>query len=124
MVISPIFGRITIWICRTFFSDNNNSDGYILNSCDYHNAHDYRSQKNLSPNNLVSLRSYERLVIPVTRRVKGYTRFVGKYVTGRRKRFQPHKVYIFLIRITSRVDLAMSVGPDERCDFGNYSYSL
>jgi len=23
--------------------------------------------------------------IPVTRRVKGYTRFVGKYVTGRRK---------------------------------------
>jgi len=42
------------------------------------------------------------LVIPVTRRVKGYTRFVGKYVTGRRKRFRPHKVYIFLIRITSR----------------------
>jgi len=34
--------------------------------------------------------------IPVTRRVKGYTRFVGKYVTGRRKRFRPHKVYIFL----------------------------
>jgi len=34
---------------------------------------------------------------------------VGKYVTGRRKRFRPHKVYIFLIRITSRVDLAMSV---------------
>jgi len=41
--------------------------------------------------------------------VKGYTRFVGKYVTGRRKSFRPHKVYIFLIRITSRVDLAMSV---------------
>jgi len=33
----------------------------------------------------------------------------GVYVTGRRKRFRPHKVYIFLIRITSRVDLAMSV---------------
>jgi len=49
--------------------------------------------------------------IPVTRRVKGNTRFVGKYVTGRRKRFRPHKVYIFLIRITSRVDLAMSVCP-------------
>jgi len=52
---------------------------------------------------------YHILIIPVTRRVKGYTRFVGKYVTGRRKRFPPHKVYIFLIRITSRVDLAMSV---------------
>jgi len=51
------------------------------------------------------------LIIPVTRRVKGYTRFVGKYVTGRRKHFRPHKLYIFLIRITSRVDLAMSVCP-------------
>jgi len=49
------------------------------------------------------------IFIPVTRRVKGYTRFVGKYVTSRRKRFRPHKVYIFLIRITSRVDLTMSV---------------
>jgi len=39
-----------------------------------------------------------------TRRVKGYTRFVAKYVTGRRKRFRPHE-YIFVIRITSRVDL-------------------
>jgi len=52
--------------------------------------------------------------IPVTRRVKGYTRFVGKYETGRRKRFRPHKVYIFLIRITSRDDLAMSVCPSVR----------
>jgi len=51
------------------------------------------------------------IFIPVTRRVKGYTRFVGKYVTGKRKRFRPHKVYIFLIRITSRVDLAISVCP-------------
>jgi len=50
-----------------------------------------------------------RLIIPVTRRVKGYTRFVGQYVTGRMKRFRPHKVYTLLIRITSRVDLAMSV---------------
>jgi len=49
------------------------------------------------------------IFIPVTRTVKGYTRFVRKYVTGRRKRFRPHKVYIFLIRIRSRVDLARSV---------------
>jgi len=48
------------------------------------------------------------MFIPATRRVKGYSRFVGKYVTGRRKRFRPHKVYIFLISITSRVDQAMS----------------
>jgi len=27
-----------------------------------------------------------------------YTRFVEKYVTGRRKRFQTYKIYIFLIR--------------------------
>jgi len=47
--------------------------------------------------------------IPVTRRVKRYTRFDGKYVTGRRKRFRSHKVYIFLLRITSQVGLAMSV---------------
>jgi len=58
--------------------------------------------------------AYAYLVIPDTRRVKGYTRFVGKYVTGRRKRFRPHKVYIFLIRIISRVDLAMSVCPSVR----------
>jgi len=51
------------------------------------------------------------MFIPVTRRLKGYTRFVGKYATGRGKRFRPHKVYIFLIGITSRVDLAMSVCP-------------
>jgi len=54
------------------------------------------------------------IFIPVTRRVKRYTRFVRKYVIGRRKRFRPHKVYIFLIRITSRVDLAMSVCPSVR----------
>jgi len=54
------------------------------------------------------------VIITVTRRVKGTPRFVGKYVTGRRKRFRPHKVYIFLIRITSRVDLAMSVYPSVR----------
>jgi len=48
-------------------------------------------------------------ILLVTRRVKGYTRFVEKYVTGRRKRFRPYKVYIFLIRITSRVNLAKAV---------------
>jgi len=50
------------------------------------------------------------IFIPVTRRENWYTRFVGKYVTGRRKRFGPHKVYIFLIRITSRVDNTRFVG--------------
>jgi len=49
------------------------------------------------------------ILIPVTRREKGYTRFVGKYETGRWKRFRPHKEYIFLVRIISRVDLAMPV---------------
>jgi len=43
------------------------------------------------------------IYLPVTRRVKGYTRFVG-----------PHKVFIFLIRVTSRVDLAMSLCPSVR----------
>jgi len=62
----------------------------------------------------IIINHYNQIIISVTRRVKGYTRFVGKYVTGRRKRFRPHKVYIFLIRITSRVDLAMSVCPSVR----------
>jgi len=35
----------------------------------------------------------------VTRRVNGYNRFLGKYLTGRRKRLD----YIFLVRITSHV---------------------
>jgi len=59
-------------------------------------------------------------IILVTRKVKWYTLFVGKYVTSGNKRFRPHKVYIFLIRITKRVDLAMSacssVRPCEHCD--------
>jgi len=33
-------------------------------------------------------------------------------------RIHPYKVYIFLIRITSRVDLAMSVCPYEGGDLG------
>jgi len=48
-------------------------------------------------------------IIPLTRRVKGYTGFVEKYVTGRTMRFRPYKVYVFLIRINNRVDLEMSV---------------
>jgi len=36
------------------------------------------------------------------------------------ERFRPHKVYIFLIWITSRVDLAMSACPYECSDLGNY----
>jgi len=59
-------------------------------------------------------------IIPATLWVKGYTRFVRKYVTGKRKRFRPHKVYKFLFRITSWVDLAMSVCPYERWDLENY----
>jgi len=47
--------------------------------------------------------------IPVTRKVKGYTTFVGKYLTGRRKRFRPHKVYtvvlIYLSHKTSTKNL-------------------
>jgi len=43
------------------------------------------------------------IFIPVTRRVKGYTRFVGKYVTGRRKRKTSRSSHIRL-----------SVRPDER----------
>jgi len=36
-------------------------------------------------------------IIPGTPRVNGYTRFVGMYVTGRRKRFRPHKVYVYTL---------------------------
>jgi len=68
----------------------------VVLKCDFHDPKAYQ-QIPASP------------LIPVTRRVKGYTRFVGKYVTGRRNLFRTHKVYIFLIRITSQVDLAMSV---------------
>jgi len=63
--------------------------------------------------------THSAIFIPVTRRVKGYTRLVGKYVTGRRKRFWPHKVYMFLIRITSRVDLAIFVWPSVLLNAGN-----
>jgi len=49
------------------------------------------------------IKNVKTILIPVTRKVKGYTSFVGKYVTS--------KVYIFFIRINIRVDLAMSVCP-------------
>jgi len=66
---------------------------------------------------------------------KGYIRFVGKYVTGRRKRFRPYKVYILSISINSLVDQPMSVGLSVRMnaeisetikarkvEFGMYEY--
>jgi len=57
------------------------------------------------------IKNVKTILTPVTRKVKGYTSFLGKYVTSKRKLFRSHKVYIFFIRITIRVDLAMSVCP-------------
>jgi len=55
------------------------------------------------------------IVIFATQLVKGYTRFVGKYVRGRRNRFRLHKVYMYILnQDPSRVDLAMSVCPSIR----------
>jgi len=53
---------------------------------------------------------YFIVVILVTRRLKGYIVDLGKYVISRRMRFRPYKVYIFFMRITSR----LSVCPYER----------
>jgi len=50
--------------------------------------------------------------IPVTRRVKGYTRFVEKYVTGRRKRFRPHKVSCH-VRLSVCLSVRMNSGISE-----------
>jgi len=36
------------------------------------------------------------LLLPITRGVNGYIRFVEKYVTGRRKRFRPYTVYMYI----------------------------
>jgi len=44
-------------------------------------------------------------LILVTRKVKGYIVFAKKYVTGKTKRFQTHKLNTFLINITNQVDL-------------------
>jgi len=54
-------------------------------------------------------KSYEPIFTPVNRKVKGYTRFVGRYTAGRTKRSQLYEVHIVLISITNRVDQAMSV---------------
>jgi len=44
------------------------------------------------------------IFIPVTRRLKGYTRIAGKYETGgRKRRIRPYKLYIFLINKMSSV---------------------
>jgi len=40
---------------------------------------------------------------------RGYIDFSQKFTTQWRSRFRPHKVYIFLISMIRRVDLAMSV---------------
>jgi len=41
--------------------------------------------------------------------VKGYNRLVEKYAIRKGKLFQHYKVYVFLIRINTRVNAAMSV---------------
>jgi len=46
---------------------------------------------NLIVRTIINSFSYN-LNIPVNRRVKGYTRLVEKYLTGRRRRFRPHKL--------------------------------
>jgi len=50
---------------------------------------------------------YEAILYPC----RGYYDFSQKFATQWRIRFRPHKVYIFLISITRRVDVAMSVCP-------------
>jgi len=50
-----------------------------------------------------------------------YIVFEEKYITGIRSVSDPIKyMYIFLIRITSKVDLAVSVCPCELFNLGNY----
>ena len=45
---------------------------------------------------------------------RGYYKIGQMFVTQRRDRFRPHKVYIFLISKRRRVDIAMSVCPSVR----------
>lgn len=46
---------------------------------------------------------YKRIIyqvtvfIPVTRKIKMYTTFVEKFVTGKRKRLRPCKVYVYIL---------------------------
>jgi len=59
------------------------------------------------------------------RRVKGYTRFFEKYVTGKRKRFRPYKVNIVKISITKRtIYPCPSVRPDGQTDMARFLYPL
>jgi len=39
----------------------------------------------------------------VIRGVNGYTRNVGKYVTGRSKRFRPYKVYVYILILAESI---------------------
>jgi len=51
-------------------------------------------------------------LIPIAPRVKGYPRFVGTFVTGRRKRFQPYKGFI-LSEITPFMSLVEALNLTE-----------
>jgi len=55
--------------------------------------------KQLQPNNTASKQHLVGVIIPVTRRIKGYEyiRFAGMYIIGRRKRFRPYKLYIYIL---------------------------
>jgi len=54
---------------------------------------------------IVGQKNYLRFLFRLLVELKG----ILGYITGRRKRFRSHKVNILLIRINSRVVLAMSV---------------
>jgi len=55
----------------------------------------------------------------VTRRVRGYTRFVEKYVTSRRKRFRTYKVYILLNRINTQIGTCCAAAPNYKLNKRN-----
>jgi len=59
----------------------------------------------------VYVTKYLYQLLSITLRVNICIAFAKKYVTNIRKRYRPHEEYIFLISITRRVDLAMSVCP-------------
>jgi len=52
---------------------------------------------------------------------RGYIDFSQKFATQWRRRVRPHKIYIFLISMTRRVDLAMSVCPSVRLSVRFYA---
>jgi len=104
--------RILVYPCslsrifRRFLYKYKNSsyDSYIIVSSNFYITNSQTMQYSRVEENLIN-NNESIIFIPATRRVKGYV----KYVTGKRKGFQLHKVCIFLISITSRVDLAMSI---------------